>query len=259
MKLLIFSFVSFLLMSSCIKNSQDPNTLYPDVIIESAEVQEDGTILVTGLINSPGDFNNSKIDLIGFCANSKGNPKLNENQVKADIKKNKFTAVYPEGSFNPDSSYFLAPWATNQFGYYIGESKKFDSLYYKVTPPCNIMENYLSLQGVLQYQVNLTYFNHTTEFEKHSYLADAGSFQKIKIITYNEIKPGIYETNNYVDYPRKAVALVYINYSWVQAEAGAKIYVEKMPNNKLRITMCQAQVFLFNSYYPLYVSMTIDN
>ena len=127
------------LFNSCKKVPRHIEDYYPKVKIVSAIVQDDGSVLVQGEVESSGQ---SEIQNVGFCCDTKNKPKLESRQMEVRDGGYSFSAVYKNLSY--DSTYYIAAWATNEYGYTIGNTIELSGIK-PAAAPCTYTLNTLDV------------------------------------------------------------------------------------------------------------------
>lgn len=117
------------ILYSCSKYEKNVEDYYPKVTITSAILQKDGSVVVTGAVNSEGA---SKIMYRGFCADTISDPKMITNQIVINSSDSSFTARF--SSLLKSNRYYFKAWAANSYGYTIGNGEiMIDSVF--IAPP----------------------------------------------------------------------------------------------------------------------------
>ncbi len=151
--------MTVLALTSCNKE-QDVNELIPSVEIISAEPTPEGTIIVTGRITN---FGKGDPVMLGFCADSIGDPRIDQNQTLVySYSNNDFTGtVYPHGAQSPDHRIFINAFAGNDVGLGKGSPLELTNLntayeYPQMAPPCRMDYNNFYLDGNANSFVNVS-------------------------------------------------------------------------------------------------------
>jgi hypothetical protein len=101
--------------NSCRKAKKNFDEYLPVVKTVSAVVQADGSVLVTGQLESPGE---ADILRIGLCCSTGSSPVMNDHQIICTLSGDQFSGSFDQLSI--DSSYNFRTWATNKYGYSYG-------------------------------------------------------------------------------------------------------------------------------------------
>ena len=253
MKKIAFLLISVLFFSACEDVESDINKYFPSVRTVSAELQSDGSVIVTGEIQSDGS---SSVYYIGACMNSTGNPKIHENQLQAtELIGNQFTVTYPWNSFDSDSAYFFRAWAANENGTGTGEAIVIDTITpTPVVPPCSPVNEKINFglgTGVTSvYSTDtLIGFNY---WEIHGSTSPQTNFimmfrnrptTHVYTITENSSNLGVNEV--YMSF--------YLGGNGYILSAGSQVYVTKTNSNHWDITVCSAP-WDFNSSTIFYMT-----
>ena len=230
--LLLFS----LLNNSCRKSLKNLNDYLPKINISSTEIQEDGSLLITGTIESKGY---SDVEYAGFCYNTSPKPNILDNQIIAEINGNTFTAIYKSG-FDENLTYYFRPWAGNAEGYDYGADISLSNIIAPtVTPSCvlanNILEDGGSSGTRYYYSVDAPYLSQYWMF-----VARPQSGGNLSFVFGSAITTGIYTIENNNN-PAPGNVNVTINVgSWKALESGSKVYVNKIAKDTFNISICDA-------------------
>ncbi len=124
-------------MISCRKVEKDPLSYYPKVKTVSAVILDDGSVQVTGEIESEGT---EPIEYAGFCMDTIPEPPMAKNQMITSVNGSSFSAIYQD--FDITKKYYFRSWAANEYGYAIGNTLSLDSITaIPVIPPCTMTPN----------------------------------------------------------------------------------------------------------------------
>jgi hypothetical protein len=231
---LTISFISLIVTMGCRKALKNAEDYYPEAEITSATIMQDGTVKVVGEVTSVGKYKGSVIDLVGFCATTASRkPILNERQITATLDGNTFTAFYPAGYFDEDSTYNISAWATNHYGYAVSSYKSFGSLFLDVTPTCNLPVDYY------QSGINTGYYSSVQEVSTNEFWASNGPY-RCSIEFPTSPTAGVFKTNAYAE-AGKVKCGFYQGGSWYALTSGKNVYVQKMSSTVYRVTICDAQ------------------
>lgn len=228
-----------LLTNSCNKALPEVEDYFAKITTVSATVQSDGTLLVTGTIETEGA---GAIDYAGFCYNTQGNPQMLDNQVIATVSGNTFTVSYPCSDFSIDSVYYFRSWATNGYGYSYGNSITVDSIVAPaVTPPCSLTMNTVKINNssptYSYYDVTVP-SNYMNEWE---FEASASSGPTVTFTFGSGITTGIYTTtiNNSPGAGQVHVSFIdgFISGS---LNSGTSVYVNTIGPSVYDVSICNA-------------------
>lgn len=230
--------LSITLISSCKKALKNMDDYYPKVSIVSAEIQTDGSVLVTGKIDSEGD---ASIERLGFCCNTKPNPTLTDRQIISEINGSTFTAIYK--GLDEDSVYYFRTWATNSYGYKYGtETSLGNIIAAPVIPACTLPISYLN-NGTGNGSTSYYYVSvPTNSWQFWEFSASPQSGNALNFKFGSAITTGIYTTEN--DYnPQSGNVFVSFQVGWLGSfslESGSKVYVNTIGQDTFDITICNA-------------------
>lgn len=234
---------------ACRKPLKNVEDYFPKVTTVSAVVQSDGTVKVTGNIDSPGRTKGAAIDYAGFCVNTNPEPKMLEGQLIGELDGTTFTAVYPATLFNIDSTYYFRTWATNEYGYSYGNVIRLDSIITPtITPPCKLTLNTINIGGstpTAQLDVMGTP-DSDNSFSGYSFSGPSVSFRFGSPLT-----TGIFKTSD--SSPQRGQ--VYVSFTSGALSSGSNVYVNRLSASKFEITICEAPwtsnftTFYFNTHF----------
>ncbi len=234
----ILIILSAFIANSCKKALKNMDDYYPKVSIVSAEIQTNGSVLVTGKIDSEG---NAPIEYIGFSCNTKPNPILTDRQIISQINGNTFTAIYT--GLDVDSVYYFRTWAANSYGYKYGSETSLGSIIAPpVTPACTLPISYLN-NGSGNGSTSYYYVSvPTSSWQFWEFSASPQSGNALNFKFGSAITTGIYTTEN--DYsPQSGNVFVSFQFGWLGSfslESGSKVYVNTIGQDTFDITICNA-------------------
>jgi hypothetical protein len=237
-----------LFVTACRKPLKNVDDYFPEVTSVSAVLQDDGSVQVTGRIESAGKARGSFVDYAGFCMSTSNDPTMLMNQKIGKMDGTEFTAVYPQKFFDQDSTYYFRTWARNDYGYSYGNTIILDSITVKpVTPPCSLSVNYLKVYDVSQAE---SYYYVEKLGTDNSFKASTmsrdiafkfGSNLSTRIFKTKDGTPGYGEVN---------VKFLYGgNYEYLST--GSNVYVNKSDSVTFDISICDAlwTVNTFKGYF----------
>ncbi|HSH64718.1 MAG TPA: hypothetical protein VLB84_02740 [Bacteroidia bacterium] len=223
---------------SCRKPLKNVEDYFPVVKTTSALIQEDGSVLVTAEIISPGKAKGTFIHYAGFCVQASAEPTMLNGQVIAKLDGNVFSAIYPSYLFNVDSTYYFRTWATNEYGYSYGETIRLDSIYPKpVVPTCTLTMSTLDVgsgSGSDKY--------YTIDMpDNYSINGSTWNSSSISMRFGSEIATGKYTTTTEYSSPGYKKVFVSFTKSMISETllAGSTVYINKM-GTKYEVTICKA-------------------
>ncbi len=235
-------FVNLLVLgSACKKPLKNVEDYFPKLKTVSAIVQANGSVMVTGEIESPGKTPGIEIEYVGFCMNITGDPKILDAQLMSDLSGKSFSAIFPADLFNANSAFYFRSWATNEFGYSYGEVIKLDSIIApNLTPPCTLKENMLNLGASTTPEEEYTSFSQLNGNSFSGY----GTSHSISFIFGSELTTRIFKTT--FD-PMPEPGQVKIMFTAGSLENGSNVYVNRVNATTFEITVCDAPWMLPNS------------
>lgn len=226
------------LFNSCHKAKKNIDDYFPKTHIVSAVVQSDGSVLVTGEVDSQGE---ASIEYAGFSCSTSPTPNLLNRQAIADVSGQSFKAVYSD--FSPDSTYYFVCWAANKFGYKQGTVVTLSHIVHPpVTPTCSLTVNtvnYGSGNGTFNYSVITSPTNSVgQEWTFNAYPSSGGYDVYFKF--GSPLAAGIYTTTTDMD-PQPGYVSVTINTGTYYAlENGTPVYINTIAADTMDITICSA-------------------
>lgn len=241
--------ILFLIISnSCRKAKKNIDDYFPKVNIVSAEIQQDGSVLLTGQIESKGV---AEIEYAGFSCNSTPSPKLLDRQVIAEMNGSVFTATI--SNFDIDSTYYFRVWATNDYGYKFGNEISLSNITPPlVTPSCTLNKNYLNYGAG---SGSTSYYSVSAPSQSSStwdITANSGSYP-LHLAFGSPVNTGIYTTVSGGAY--QGTVQVYFTYGWLGSFSlndGSKVYVNRINGgDTLDITICNAPWTYSSSTFTL--------
>jgi len=229
--LIIFIVISAL-FNSCRKAKKNMEDYFPKVKVTSVVIQDDGSVLVSGEIESEGG---SYIEHIGFCCDTKNKPKIEARQINVKEFDNTFSAVYE--NLSGDSTYYICAWAANRYGYTVGNSVELTGIK-PAPPPCTFTLNSLDIGTGWGFEPNFNMYPASSQAPGEWKLIGGSSMTNVTIKFAGTIKTGIYVTNTNYNVTGNDVFFTFnttntLNY-------GSNVYVYKLSSGKFDITICNA-------------------
>ncbi|HLO70015.1 MAG TPA: fibronectin type III domain-containing protein [Flavipsychrobacter sp.] len=228
------------LFTACKKVIKNYDNAYPDVKTLSAVVQQDGSVKVTGEIVSNGK--GEEIRYIGFCMDTVSSPGMISNQhVVEVIDGSQFSYTYTGLSEN--GKYYFRAWAVNEYGYALASNSILVDKPKSTTPtiPCTLPQDTLTLVRPNGNTTNEGYYSIGA-------LASSGSTWDVDVSTttrdftfsFGE-KPvsGLYKTTTDIFPSGKFVNIRTAGTKII--DAGASVYVTRINDNVVQITICEAK------------------
>lgn len=213
------------------------------LMVSNNEVNE------TEIVFSVSDPSDNPIDYMGICYNQLGDPDASENQNLFRGERGSF--VMRISDLKTDSTYYFRSFAANDFGY--SESKVFAYKIPEPTPiyaPCSININTVEEDNVP--------YNTYSEFASTN-SGNAGNYgvdlmyrnisgQMNLNFSFNALPAtGIYTTANLSNFSNDSKN-VYVNLTNVSTiKSGAKLYVENINSDSLRLTFCDFKYTQFSN------------
>jgi hypothetical protein len=233
----IVAVLALTLNNSCKKALKNVDDYLPKVSIVSAEIQADGSVLVTGNIDSRGY---AEVEYAGFSCNTHSEPKMLERQVIADVNGSTFTAIYK--GFDVDSTYYFRSWATNKYGYRYGTEVPLNQIIAPaVTPACTLPMNTLNLGtggGTYTYYYVDAPVNN---WQTWDFQASPSSGPTINFSFGSAVTTGIYTTEISTSPGAGKVSVYfYLGGSGYSLNDGSKVYVNTIGKDTVDITICNA-------------------
>jgi hypothetical protein len=246
--------ILIVLLVACRKPLKEVNDYFPKVKTLSAVVELDGSVTITGQIESVGETKDAALEYAGFCFSTGSDPKMQENQLIAQVNGSSFSVNYPGTLFNVDSTYFFRSWAVNNYGYAYGEIISVDSIIATpVTPPCSLPSNSVNLGGGTG-----THFYYNVD-APDSYNFFAGSTSTGPFVHFqfgSALTTGIYHTTTSSSPNPGEVNVNFYSGSISGAlNTGSDVYVNRISPGVHEITICSApwiyssSTFYFNTHF----------
>lgn len=229
--LTIFSLI--ILFFSCSKALKNTEDYFPDLTM-TAEIQQDGSVLVTGTIikNGAGPLSD-----IGFSFSENEDWYITENQILLGPN-DKFSFIYEQG-FDPAKTYYFRAFAVNNYGYKLSKVVSLSAI--KAVPvvaPCVLNPNIIKLNSSNYAITNFVAANHG--FDYVSYQCSANSYT----FTIEFDKPpltGIYTTRPAITQGEKNVVVTMFNGFESQHLSYDKVvYVNRIDANNFMVEICDA-------------------
>lgn len=259
MKKFLYLLLPAILFATCQVPLENVNDYFPVCRIDSTSTEFGGSITVYGTIVSPGA---SAVVYKGFSLSTSPNPNLEDNQSLITSSSTTFKHSY--FGLNPNSTYYIRPWADNYYGYSQGEEVVINGIPEpEITSDCDPLNNYIQLQVIPQYPINYTY-NPYTNVQLYDNCLKVGSTFNLPVINFNFSRlptTGIYTTcDGYNIGPTQ----VYVNWSYPTLSSTQKldsnqtIYVKKNSNNSFDIKVCYATYKYNNTEYHMYIKAHLN-
>lgn len=227
------------LNSACKKPLKDVNDYFPVVKTVAAIVQPDGSVLLTGEVESSGKTKDAAIRYVGFCVSTVTEPKMLDRQLIAELSGTKFTATYSGSLFNVDSIYHFRSWGSNRYGYAYGNSIALDSIIAEpVTPPCNLPNNMINIGAS---QPTAYYDAISGPDTDYSIVATSFNGPSVTFKFATALTTGVFQTTTDPTPTGKQVNVSFY-YQFISGalNAGSKVFVKKMNATGFEITICEA-------------------
>ena len=244
-------FILFL-NNACRKPLKEVDDYFPVIKTVSAVVQDDGSVLVTGEVESEGKAKDAVIRYVGFCVSTGAEPKMLEKQLIAELSGSHFTGVYPASLFSVDSLYYFRTWGTNRYGYSYGNSIALDSIIaVPVTPPCNLAMNMVNIGGS---QPTAYYDDIKGPSTDNSIVATSFNGPSVTFEFGSALTTGVYQTTtNSSPVGKQVFVSFYYQFISGALNTGSKVYVKKINSTRYEISICEApwnynsSTFYFNT------------
>jgi hypothetical protein len=237
-KRIIFLIASIVvvLFNGCVKAKKNVEDYFVKVSTVSATVQDDGSVLVTGRIESEGG---SPVENIGFCCGTAIDPKLEARQMEGgSFDGSTFRAIYED--LSKDSTYYFRAWATNSYGYKMGSSIAVKGITpAPVVPTCTFSLGYLDLDAFPP-ENNLGFFTKLSSSFNTYYSNGGSSFTNVQIRFYGIPKTGVYQTEASYDPSGKGRVFVSFNRSTIfsSLNSGSNVYVNEISPGVFDVVIC---------------------
>jgi hypothetical protein len=235
----ILSILFLVLNAGCRKPLKDVNDYFPVIKTVSAVVQDDGSVLVTGEIESEGKTKDAVIKYVGFCLSTNSEPQMLEKQLIADLNGTSFTGIYAGSLFKIDSIYYFRSWGTNRYGYSYGNIIALDSIIaIPITPPCTLAMNMVNIGGS---QPTAYYDNVSTPDATNTITASSSSGPSATFKFGSSLTTGIYKTTENTS-PSAGQVFVSFYYQFISGalNSGSKVYVKRVNSTSFEISICDA-------------------
>jgi len=236
-----------LVLSSCQFDLFEKNEFQlPETKIITVSNNEVNETEITFSVSDPSD---KEIKYIGICYNQTGEPKSNENQQLFEGKIGTFTTKISD--LKPDSTYYFRSFSANEFGY--SESQVISYKIPEPTPiyaPCSVNVNTIEEDNT-SYNIYSEYAS-ANSGNAGNYGVDLmyNSFSGSKNLkfSFNSLPgTGIYTTTDLsgISNDNKSV---YVNITNVATiKSGAKLYIENINSDSLRLTFCDFKYSQFSN------------
>lgn len=242
-----------LLFNGCVKAKKNVQDYFVKVKTVSAVVQDDGSVLVTGEIESEGE---AAVENIGFSCGTTENHKLTSRQVDGSQNGNTFTAVFED--LSDDSTYYFKAFATNAYGYSRGNSISLSGITAApVVPTCTLSTGYLNL-GAFPAESNLNFLNFYNSLGVWE--ASGGTtFTSVNIRFLGQPKTKQYTTE--ANYTPSGPGYVFVSFNRgtisSSLNAGTPVYVNEISPGVFDVVICagvwnySSSTFQFKSHFTV--------
>jgi len=229
-----------ILITSCQKPLRNVEDYFPVVKTVSATIQADGSVLVEGEIESEGA---APLEYIGFSCSTYADHLISERQIMAEsLGGGRFTAVY-SGGFEEDSVYYFKAWATNEYGYAVGNTLQLTGIIgTPVAPPCSLAMNWASIANSTQAGT----FSNVSEpiggsIGYWEVRANPWDGPGITLYFGSALTNGVYVTSTNTS-PANGEVYVSFYQDFISGslDAGTKVYVQKISAGTYEINICDA-------------------
>jgi hypothetical protein len=241
MKKFIYSLLiiaTVLLTNSCRKALKDVNDYFVKVKTLSAIVQQDGSVVVTAEIESPGEAKNAVVDMAGFCVSTNAEPKMLDRQKIATVDGTTFTVTYPVTEFSVDSVYYFRSWATNNYGYSYGNIIRVDSIIATpVVAPCILTLNTVNIGGSTP---TYSYYNVDAPDSDNFFIASSGG-PSVHFDFGSALTTGVFVTTTDPSPSFGQVHVsIYSGFIYGALNSGSNVYVNRLSATSHEIQICNA-------------------
>lgn len=233
-----------LLTNSCRKALKDVNDYFPKIKLVSATVQANGSVLLTGEIESKGG---SAIEHLGFCFNYSNPPTMLDNQISLTAG-SVFSAEV--SGVSVDSVYYFRAWAANSFGYSYSNVISLDSIIASpVIPSCSLSVNTIDFGGGFIENYSNVEAPVTSNGET-SFDGTTSSGHSVSFVFGSTITTGTYTTTSD---PSPSNGEIHVRFVSGALNPGTKVYVNTVSPGVFDLTVCNAPwtanftTFTFNS------------
>jgi hypothetical protein len=232
---------------SCRKPLENVEDYFPKVKMLSAQVQTDGSILVTGMIESEGE---SPVESVGFCCGTQSSPPINSKQVIAGTAKT-FSAVF-DMNFNYDSTYYFNAWAVNAHGYSTGVSIAMNNIIGPpVVPTCTPTMNTIKLSGSTPTHTCSDVTDPVESMGLYSFSATTLTGPIVYFTFGSVISTGIYTTTT-SSVPANGEVHInfYDGFTSGTLSTGSNVYVNFISSGVWDVTVCNAPwIYSSSTFY----------
>lgn len=226
---------------SCQKALKNVDDYFVKVKTVDAIIQQDGSLLLKGEVENPGA---SDAEYVGFSYSTSSDPKIEDNQIIAELNGNTFETVVYGLSF--DSSYYFRTWATNYYGYSYGNILFRDSIIgTPVVAPCNISLNKVSTNGS-QYHDYWGQSQTVNVDGDKVYTCQTGSGPTVYFTCGSNLTTGMYKTTKYQN-PEPGTIKVnfYEQFTSGTLEEDIDIYINRNDAGDFEVEICDG-IWLLN-------------
>ncbi len=245
--------LAVVVISSCVKAKKHVEDYFVKVKTVSADVQDDGSVLVTAEIESDGG---AKAENIGFSCGTSENHALTCRQVDGNLNGTIFTGVID--GLDADSTYYFRAFATNAYGYSRGNSIALSNI--KPTPvvaTCTFVTGFLDLDGFPP-ETNLSFPNLSNSLG--IYYSNGGtSFTNVEVRFFGVPKTKVYTSEFSYDPSGPSYVSVHFNRSTISGSlaGGVPVYVNEISPGVFDVYICSGSwtysstTFYFKSHFTV--------
>jgi|TARA_R110000737_G_scaffold122420_1_gene154352 hypothetical protein len=233
MKAYFLFIVLFLTFSSCKKALKNVEDYFPEITM-TAEIQDDGTVLVKGQFVKNGE---GALENFGFSFSKDPDWYISENQILLSPTGD-FSFVYDQ-PFDPNSTYYFRAFAINYYGYSMSNIVELSDI--KAVPviaPCTVTPN--------SFKINTT-TNYISNFQPASYGFDYVEYQSSGSSVFATFKfnspplTGIYTTKQYLSEGEKDVVVTLSNgFDNGHLSYEKSVYVNRIDSTSFKVEICDA-------------------
>jgi hypothetical protein len=237
-------------ISSCKKALKHVSDYYPQIKLNSATIQADGSVLVQGTKISDGA---ASVDNIGFCCGTAAKPNLVSRQIICTQNGSSFTASYV--GLSVDSAYYFTAWATNTYGYVFSNTISLSGIQATpVVPPCSFVENYVDLgTGTDQF---LTVGTPVYNSGGYTFTASTANGSSLNFTFGSAVGTGTYTTtSSTTPGPGQVYFYYYAGSISASTTNGGMVYVNRITPGVYDITICTATATDGTSNYTVKMRM----
>jgi len=221
-------------MVSCKKPLKNMEDYYPKVQTVSAEVQNDGSVIVTGDIVDAGA---ADVENWGFCMSTGPKPEMADSQ---HLGTSLFKTLYK--GFSQDSSYSFRAWAYNSYGYSYGNIITLNRVVVSpITPPCSMTKNTIKYTDSGS-ETFTSVYKPKQGTDGHWTITASNTYGSIDFEFGEKPVTREYTTiynNNYIGWGE-----IYVSFNGVfntgKLDPGSSVIVNKLTDTTWEVTVCSA-------------------